>query len=455
MIIMYKQPRQSSHNSQRLDSRLISILSLVTVFFVLSACGGGGSAITSSTLPPLILVSVSSAEDQGTSTSFSPSISRTGRYIAFVSAADNLVSGDTRSTDIFVRDVSAGTTEIVSLDINGNEPADGASWQSAISGDGRYVAFSSTSTALVPNDTNATYDIFVRDRQANTLTRLSIDSNGVEGNGSSQEPHISDDGRYIAYLSEASNLVADDTNGLTDIFIHNTQTNQTTRVSVDSLGGEGNSASVRVNMSADGAFVVFQSNASNLVADDFNGVGDVFVHNTQTGDTSRVSVDSNGVEGNDHSGNSINISADGRFIVFSSTASNLVDADANGVEDIFVHDTQAATTQRVSVSSNNVEANDDSRIPSISADGRYVAFASSASNLVDDDTNNADDIFIHDLQSSTTVRIVSTSSGEGDDDSTNPEISADGKQVSFQSLARNLVSDDSNMQQDVFRAAVE
>lgn len=455
---MHRQLLLSSHNIQRLDIRLISTLSLLTIFLGLSACGGGsgsGSAITSSSPPSLILVSVSSAEDQATSTSFSPSISRTGRYIAFGSDANNLVSGDTRAVDIFVRDVSAGTTEIISLDINGNEPADGASWQSTISGDGRYVAFSSTSTALVPNDTNAAYDIFVRDRQANTLTRVSIDSNGIEGNDSSQHPDISDDGRYIAFLSAASNLVADDTNGITDIFIHDTQTNQTTRVSVDSLGGEANSASVRVNMSADGAFVVFLSNASNLVADDFNGVGDVFVHNTKTGNTSRVSVDSNGVEGNDNSGNTINISADGRFIVFSSRASNLVDADTNGVEDIFVHDTQAGTTQRVSISSNNVEANDDSGSPSISADGRYIAFSSSASNLVDNDTNNAEDIFIHDLQSSTTVRIVNASGTEGDDDSSYPEISADGKQVSFQSFSRNLVSNDTNMQQDIFRAAVE
>ena len=432
-----------------------SMLLTVSACLILASCGGGGGgALTSSSTKPLVRASVSNSEAQSTDTSLRPGISSTGRYISFESEDDGLVDGDTRARDIFVRDVSGGTTEIISLDSNGDEPADGASFQSSISSDGRYVAFSSTSTALVPNDTNATYDIFVRDRQNDTLTRVSVDSMGNEGNGSSQEPHISDDGRYIAFLSAASNLVAGDTNALFDIFLHDTQLDQTSRVSVDSDGNEANGSNVRLSLSSNGRYVAFQSNASNLVAADTNAFGDVFVHDTQSGDTIRVSVDSNGIEGNGHSGNLVEISADGRYVVFSSDASNLVASDSNGVRDIFVHDTVNDTTERVSISSDADQANDDSFAPDISADGRYVVFASSASNLVEGDTNSADDIFVHDRQTGATTRIVNASDVEADDDSARPQISDDGRYVTFDSVARNLVNNDSNMVGDIFRARV-
>ncbi len=162
----------------------------------------------------------------------------------------------------------------------------------AISADGRYVAFTSLASNLVPGDTNGVQDIFVHDRQTGKTTRVSVDSAGSEVNGISILPAISADGRYVAFTSFASNLVAGDTNGLTDIFVHDRQTGKTTKVSVDSAGSEANGFSLLPVISADGRFVTFTSFASNLVAGDRNGVQDVFVHDRQTEETARVSADS-------------------------------------------------------------------------------------------------------------------------------------------------------------------
>jgi Tol biopolymer transport system component len=170
--------------------------------------------------------------------------------------------------------------------------------------------------------------------------RVSVDSSGNQGNCWSSYPSISSDGRYVAFSSLASNLVAGDTNGAYDIFVHDRQTGVTTRVSVDSSGNEGNDISGAPSISSDGRYVAFESYASNLVADTDSGL-DIFVHDRQTGMTSRVSVNSSGNKGN---GASIypSMSSDGRYVAFESDASNLVACDTNGWPDIFVHDRQAA-----------------------------------------------------------------------------------------------------------------
>jgi len=224
-------------------------------------------------------------------------------------------------------------------------------------------------------------------------TRVSVNSVDAEVDGSSERPSISSDGRYIVFGSEATNLVAGDTNATNDIFLHDTQTGATTRVSVDSVGAEADGSSEEPSISSDGRYVVFNSEATNLVAGDTNAAQDIFVHDTQTGATTRVSVNSVGAEANDRSIVS-HISSDGRYVVFNSEATNLVAGDTNAARDIFVHDTQTGATTRVSVNSVGAEANDRSERPSISSDGRYVVFSSEATNLVAGDTNGVDDIFI-------------------------------------------------------------
>jgi Tol biopolymer transport system component len=395
-------------------------------------------------------VSLATDGTEGNNDSYYPAISADGRYVAFDSKATNLVSGDTNGyDDIFVHDTQSGTTTRVSLATDGTEGND-ASRFPAISADGRYVAFTSVASNLVSGDTNGSRDIFVHDTQSGTTTRVSLATNGTEGNSASYSPAISADGRYVVFDSVASNLVSGDTNGTNDVFVHDTQTGTTTRVSLATDGTEGNGPSFNPAISADGRYVAFTSVASNLVSGDTNGSDDIFVHDTQTGTTTRVSLATDGTQGNNDSYHPA-ISADGRYVAFWSTASNLVSGDTNGSDDIFVHDTQTGTTTRVSLRTDGTQGNGSSSYPSISADGRYVAFSSEASNMVSGDTNGGGDIFVHDTQTGTTTRVsLATDGTEGNGGSHLPSISADGRYVAFISDASNLVSGDTNGDYDVF-----
>jgi Tol biopolymer transport system component len=287
------------------------------------------------------------------------------------------------------------TTETtrVSIDSNGIE-GDNSSFASFITSDGKFVVFESDATNLVIGDGNARKDIFVHDRETGATTRVSVSTGGVEGNNNSFAPFISSDGRFVVFESDATNLVLGDGNGRRDIFVHDRQTGATTRVSVSSGGIEGNNRSFDPSISSDGNFVVFESNSTNLVANDENVRGDIFVHNRATGETTRVSVSSGGVEGNNNSFAPF-ISSDGRFVVFESNATNLVAGDFNGRRDIFVHDGATGETTRVSVSSEDLEGDNNSYAPFISEDGKFVVFESLATNLVTGDGNGRRDIFVH------------------------------------------------------------
>jgi uncharacterized membrane protein len=407
---------------------------------------------------PLVLamerVSVDPSGVQGNGASNSCAISADGRYVAFYSAASNLVTGDTNGqSDVFVRDRQTGATTRVSVDSAGTQ-GNGGSERPAISSDGRYVAFYSSASNLVTGDTNGKWDVFIHDRQDGTTTRVSVDTAGAEGNGDSWSSVISSDGRYVAFYSVASNLVTGDTNGQPDVFVRDRQSGTTTRVSVDSAGTQGNYGSSGCAISADGRYVAFFSTANNLVAGDTNNANDVFVHDRQDGTTTRVSVDSSGVQGNGSS-ESPAISADGRFVTFYSDASNLVTGDTNGTWDVFLRDRQSGTTTRVSVDSAGTQSNGMSFSRGISADGRYVTFYSIASNLVTGDTNGKWDVFMRDAQSGTTTRVSVGSAGtQGSGDSKVPAISADGRYVAFESVASNLVTGDTNGQSDVFVATI-
>ena len=403
---------------------------------------------------PLTRISIASDGAQGNNDSWMASISADGRCVAFESAASNLVPGDTNGCrDIFVHDRHTGTTTRVSVASDGAQ-SNGPSSLPSISADGRFVAFSSWSSNLVPDDTNGCGDVFVHDRETRVTTRVSVASDGTQGNGHSSYPSISADGRFVVFWSEASNLVPDDTNGCGDVFVHDRETRGTTRVSVASDGTKGNGEAKRGAISVDGRFVVFSSEASNLVPDDTNGWPDVFVHNRETGGTTRVSVASNGTQGNGASWGG-SISADNRFVVFGSSASNLVSSDTNGVDDVFVHDRLTGTTTRVSLASDGIQGNGNSwgNWRCMSADGRFVAFRSWSSNLVPDDTNGCADVFVHDRLTGVTTRVSVASDGtQGSGESLAPSVSGDGRFVAFQSRASNLVPDDTNGAVDVFVA---
>jgi Tol biopolymer transport system component len=342
-------------------------------------------------------VSVDSAGVQGNNLSKAPAISADGRFVAFRSYATNLVPGDTNQAyDIFVRDRLLGTTERVSVDSSGAQ-ANSASDLCSISADGRYVAFGSNANNLVPNDTNSVFDIFVRDRLLGMTERVSVSSAGVQANSLSVSPLISADGRYVAFLSDASNVVPNDTTFFTKLVVRDRQLGTTELVTINAHSSYTSDGTVWGSISADARFVAFLSGAP-LVAGDTNDKSDIFVRDRQLGPTELNSVDSNGVQTNDDSLNAPSLSADGRYVAFLSYASNLVPGDTNGVLDCFVRDRQLGTTERVDVGSTGVQTNAGGYLitVSISADGRYVTFDNEATNLVTGDTNGAPDIFVRD-----------------------------------------------------------
>jgi len=407
-------------------------------------------AMADATVRPGLAAASSATSIQADTSSDSPSISANGRYIVFTSSAANLVGGDTNgTTDVFLRDLANQVTRRISVNSNGVQ-ANGASVEPSISADGRYIAFDSEASNLVAGDTNGASDVFIRDMTNHVTRRLSVTSSGAQSKGVSFDPSISADGRYVAFDSSAVNLVNGDTNGSTDVFVRD-RTNAVTRlISVSSSGVQASTGAVGPSISADGRYVAFRSDASNLVNGDTNPYFDVFVRDQINKSTKRVSISSTGTEGNSDSF-APSISADGRFVAFTSDASNLVADDTNFAFDVLVRDRTNQITSRVSVGAAGVQGNSDSYASAVSADGNFVAYQSVATNLVNDDTNGVNDIFVWSMVAQTTVRQSLSSGGlEGDGASSEPSLSSDGSKLAFTSDAANLVPSDTNGSSDIF-----
>ena len=314
---------------------------------------------------------------------------------------------------------------------------------SSLSGDGRYVAFSSENNNLVEGDTNGKFDIFVFDLCDNGMLRVSISSSGEQGNGDSVSPKIKGNGRYVVFESEASNLVTNDKNNCCDVFRHDLRTGKTVLVSCSSEGEPGNNESGCPSITPDGRFVSFTSRASNLIKNDTNRLKDVFVKDMENGEVDRVSVASDGTEALAfdamNASDDTSISKDGRFVVFSSAAHNLVKNDTNNTVDVFLHDRETGKTTRVSVGSKGEEANSYSHSPVISGNGEYITYDACASNLVPDDNNNTFDIFLYEVKTGKTTLISRSSEGIiSNGESQCPVIDYDGRHVAYSSLATNL-----------------
>jgi hypothetical protein len=336
-----------------------------------------------------------SNNNPGDNTSDYPSISSDGQYVAFSSFANNLVVGGTVNShrDIFIRDMLNNQTEVISLS-DSAEWGNNSSEYPVISTDGRYVAFESSATNLVADDTNNVFDIYVHDRLNNTTERVSISTSGEQGDRDSLKASISQNGRYVAFESTSTNLVSGSTGS--QIFIRDRWNGTTQLASITDTGIPGNGTSHNPSISADGRYVVFESLSSNLIANDTNGQSDIFVYDRQTGLTDRVSISSGGFESNSDSFcyHQNSISADGQYVIFHSEATNLVVGDSNAVYDVFVHDRATGQTLMISASTLGAQGDQQSWWPSISADGQVKAFASEATNLIDNDTNNSWDVFI-------------------------------------------------------------
>jgi len=393
--------------------------------------------------------SVNDSGEQANQDSFEPAVSADGRYVAFQSSSSNLVPDDYNGVqDIFLRDMAAGTTQRVSLSSPG-EQGNGASFDAAVSEDGQYVAFASDATNLVDDDGNGVRDVFLRDQSGRTTWRLSAFGLFIltEGNGDSENPDISCSGVCtVVFESDASNLVSNDTNFTRDIFSFTLGTFEPERISVDGNGGDADGDSANPSISAGGGLVAFDSSATDLLTfgSDTNGFRDVYVRNTALDENSRVSVSWLGGLA-DGSSTNPDISADGRFVAFESQASNLIFLDTNTSTGIYVRDRISQFNEKISVNDAGESANAASLRPSISGNGRYVAFWSNATNLVSDDTNNQRDIFVRDRWNNVTSRLsVAALGAQSNGLSDQVALSSDGRYAAFASAADNLVPDDDN-----------
>ena len=377
-----------------------------------------------------------------------PEISANARFIVFQSDADNLVAVDTNNEqDIFVYDQITDTTSNISLSSAGTQGND-VSENPDISGDGNFIVFASLASNLDASDTNLSKDIFIHDQSGATTTKISRANDSSEADDDSSNPAVSADGRYVVFESAATNLVGGDNNGNTDIFLYDSNSGL-----INLITANGDGSSTTPDISADSRYVAFESSATNLVTGllDDNGANDIFVYEIATGITTLVSTDSiSNLADNDSFRPAI--SADGRYIAFDSLASNLVSTDTNSFSDVFVHDRLLNETTRISVDSFSTEANGSSINAAISANGDFVSFESTADDLVPSDSNNATDIFVRNRLVSTTERmsVVSFSGNEADQDSTKPGINFNGRDIAFASSATDLVSNDSNNKEDVF-----
>jgi len=418
-------------------ARRVPIASVTIVLLAGASAGASAQSIER--------LSVASDGTPGNGPSDAVSISDDGAVGAFSSDAANLVAGDTNGVaDVFVRDRATGVTRRVSVS-SGGAQGNGASREPRISGDGRFVAFTSAATNLVSGDTAGRIDLFIHELATGTTTRLSRSTAGLEGNGDSFEPALSADGRFVAFASNANNLVAGDGNGRSDIFLHDRQLNTMTRVSVKSGGGEANSLSEHASISRDGKWVAFATAASNLDPADPDGVRDIYRKDVASGALTLVSMNAAGLKGNWDSIRP-SLSDDGRFVAFESQSSVWLPGDAHGTPELFVKDLQTGALECWSVDSDSAlppRGNAFSHRPALSGDGLTLAFASSSHALVAGDSNGADDVFCRNAALQLTTRqSVDGAFGEADLGSSGSivALTGDARFVAYASDATDLVA---------------
>ena len=343
----------------------------------------------------------------------------------------------------------------VTLAYDGGEASD-SSYFPTVSGDGGIVAFGSNAVNIVQRDFNNAHDIFVRDLSAGVNTRVSVGAGGAEANAASHGAALSHDGRFVAFYSSASNLVQGDTNKVADVFVHDRQAGTTSRVSVASDGTEGNGPSQNPALSADGRWVTFSTTATNLAPGAVGSKSKVLLHDRETGTTTEVSVRPDGTSGTEDS-SLPKISADGRYVSFISSDGRIVPSPRFIGMNAYVRDLQSGTTVRVnatSLSSLGYAIPKPGTPVTVSPDGRYATLLTDSA-MVPEDTNRVSDAYRVELATGTVARVsVGVDGVQGDKASglliTGASMSADGRYVAFDSDATNLVPGDTNGMRDIF-----
>ena len=406
---------------------------------------------TLATAPVTERVSLDSAGFEGDRASIAPSVDANGRWVVFASEATDLVTGDTNAAqDIFLHDWLTGATSRLSVNSQGQEADAASSWPD-ISADGNWVAFASAATNLVEGDTNGVDDIFVIELASGSIERVSLSSSRTQANAASSKPVISGDGQFVAFTSNATNLFNGADSDFAEVYLYDRGRRTLQWVSAP-IGSANNGNSGEAAISDDGFWVAFSSGSSQLVSNDSDAFRDIFLWSWATGAITRVSVGLTGQAANSLSYHPA-LSADGRYVAFRSHASNLVPVDSNGfTSDIFRRDMASGSTQLVSIAHDGISANLPSDEPVISADGRFIAFNSYASNLIPEDTNENIDIFVRDMQGTTTRVSVDSNGSHSNLNDFGPAMNTDGSAVTFYSEATNLdlVRVDVNGVSDVF-----
>lgn len=387
-----------------------------------------------------VRVSVAARGGQADRPSHFACVSADGRYVAFASEATNLVPGG--ANGVFVRDVAAGRTELASVAADGTI-GNGLSWYPSISGDGRYVAFMSRASNLVPGDTNGADDVFVRDRWSGHTERVSVADDGTELGSYSMYSSISGDGRYVAFVTGSNS-------GYGDVLVRDRTAGRTILVTVGFDGTPANFVSEAPAISTSGRYVTYASGASNLVPGDTNNAEDIFVRDLVAGQTRRVSVGPDG-ESNAYAFLPA-ISGDGRYVTFTSGATNLTpESRGSQTLNLFVRDLARLTTTMVSTARDGTPGNDASFTSAMDRSGRYIVYATMATNLVASDTSVHEEILVYDqLTRHTRLVPVGLRGAWPDGASTSASISADGRRIAFESEASNLIPGDTNHMNDVF-----
>jgi phosphopantothenate synthetase len=389
-------------------------------------------------------------------------LSSDGRFVAFQSGSSDLTANDDNdSDDIFVRDLKTRKTILASIDSTGATSGNNNFFTPMRRTERRFMAaLQSNASGLAANNANEELNLFVSNLRTGTVTLADINNDAAaSGNNISFNPVISANGRFVAFHSYANNLVANDANDTLDVFVRDLKNGTTILASINSSGtasGAGMSflPETPAALSADGRFVAFQSAANDLVENDANNNIDIFVRDLKTGTTTLASGNSAGTASGLYGSLHPVLSADGRFVAFHTVGD---DSNPFFIGNVFVHDLKTGVTKLVSVNITGITSgNSDSFNPVLSADGRFIAFSSTATDLAGNDTNGATDVFVRDLKTGKTVltSVNSTGTASGNDNSFNPVFSADGRFVAFQSIASDLVENDNNNAEDVFMRPV-